>query len=104
MARSSTHCFAASVRTSRQWVKNATAPPPGAWIDSARMAGLLDRLQVRHRRAVQDVAFLVEARAVAGAVPRLLRVVPGHDAAQVGADGRALVLLALLVAVERDLL
>src|SRR5207237_902013 len=72
--------------------------------------GYDDRLlRGRHRRqvavggAVDDLAVGVEPRAVTGAVPGLLRVVPVHHAAQVRAGRRALVQRALLVAVDGDL-
>src|SRR5262245_20186807 len=51
-----------------------------------RVRRLLDRRQVLDRRAIQYTPFRIEARAVAGAVPALLGLVPVHEAAQVRAD------------------
>src|SRR4051794_2390090 len=45
-------------------------------------------LQRLFRRAGEDFAGRLEARAVARAIPRLVRGVPADDAFQMGADGR----------------
>src|ERR1041385_623292 len=57
------------------------------------------RGEVPVRRAVDDTAVAVEARAVAGAVPALLGGVPGDGATGMRADGLSLVQHAFLVAV-----
>src|ERR1043165_3009218 len=56
------------------------------------------------RRSVQDLAERVEARAVAGAIPRLFAVIPVDDAAEMRADGRAFVQRAVGIAVDGHLL
>src|SRR3954454_21241405 len=67
-----------------------------------RTSFLVDAAQVAVGRPVEDLPEPVEPRAVARAVPRLLRIVPGDDAAQVRTGSRSRVHGPLLVAVDRD--
>src|SRR4051794_18189326 len=61
------------------------------------------RFEVLHSRSLDHAAGNIEARAVAGAVPRAFGLVPLHLAAEVRADGGDLVERAVLVAVGGDL-
>src|SRR4051812_46436912 len=82
---------------------------------TANAIGLLLHCALRFRRfrknrrklgysgPVDDFAVRIESRAVAGAVPGLLRTVPADDAVQMGADRRPLVDATVVVAVHRDL-
>src|SRR4051812_10991209 len=63
----------------------------------------VDKAQVAVCRPVEDTPQPVEPRAVTRAVPGLLGVVPGDDAAQVRTDRRACVQVPLLIAVSGHL-
>src|SRR4051812_29900705 len=56
------------------------------------------------RRSRNDFAGGLEARAVAGAIPRALGVVPADDAFQVSADGRTECDLTLIIAIRGNFL
>ena len=62
----------------------------------------LDRLEVGHRRTVQDPAASIKARAMAGTVPRLFRAIPVHDALKCGQTAETHE-RPLFVTIDRDL-
>src|SRR5688572_13226330 len=66
------------------------------------LRGEIDLLESVRRGTVEDLSFDVEARAVAGAIPRLLRSIELDDALQVRADWREGVEPACLVAMDGD--
>src|SRR5678816_1381199 len=59
-------------------------------------------LQRRNGRSVQHLAVRRKLRAVAGAIPALLRRIPMHMAAEMGADRRPRMQLAVAIAAHRD--
>src|ERR1051326_4358209 len=63
----------------------------------------LERRKIRCGRTMDHAAERVETRAVTGAIPALLGCVPGDDAAEVRANGGALVEHSVVVPVHRDL-
>src|ERR671914_1799788 len=79
------------------------ANPSGCRESSWLPRSLLDRLQLTNRRPVQHRARWIEPRPVTRTIPALLPGIPVHDAPEVSAHRRALVDLAVVIAICRDL-
>src|SRR5688572_4549278 len=103
-ARPSSSISPSRLTTDRLTLTTSASRAPAERGDGADLRSLLS-VGGRERSVGGPVRRLAggrEPRAVAGAVPALVVVVPMHDAAEVGAPRRPLVQGAVLAAVDRD--
>src|SRR5664280_596440 len=73
-----------------------------AWTWSFARSGYRRRMKILVGGSVQHRAREVESRAMRGAVPRFLGIIPRNNAAEVWTHGAALVKRSLLVAIHGD--